>query len=139
MSRKLTLLTFAAICAVLFGCKKDEIETNTEKLLGRWVATSTLEVNYEDDRETSRREDNQPKTTFVFAENGSGTAYLDDEVSDLQWVIAENHLTLKIDGQAYLFEIKSLSKTDLHLSMEDKSSNSQHTYREVLEFRLRKE
>ncbi|PST81982.1 hypothetical protein C7T94_17500 [Pedobacter yulinensis] len=139
MTRKFTLLILLALGTLAFGCKKDDIANNKDRLIGQWAVENYVQIEYLNDKETDRSEDNNEDLVFDFAANGGGrVVYGGDDETPLSWVLAEEHITMKFDGQTYLFAIRTLNDTDLTLVSEESRTTSQGVRKDVLELYLRK-
>ncbi|WP_129716672.1 lipocalin family protein [Pedobacter sp. SYP-B3415] len=139
MTKKITLFFALVLVMLAFGCKKDEIADNKDRLLGQWELTNLVQIEYLNDRETDRSEDRDDDLVFDFAANGGGRVlYGSENETALTWVLAEDHLTMKFDGETYLFSIRNLNNSEMTLVSEETRNSSQGIKRDVMELYLRK-
>ncbi|WP_169304429.1 lipocalin-like domain-containing protein [Pedobacter frigoris] len=139
MFKTIKLIALIAVVATLFACKKDQAEKNSDRLVGTWAVQSILDIEYENNVETGRDEDAGNGETLEFKADGNGIQ-TDGQYSDsFKWTATDSELKITWDGdEADVFKIKSLSKTDLHISIEDIDVENNITYKEVTEIKLKK-
>lgn len=137
--KKLTLLLLIAV-STLTACKKDEAERNTDRLIGRWTVESLAYIEYINDQEKERDQYSNLGLIWEFRKDGTATVNTDGEDVEVTWTATDKNLQLGIaDGSKLDFAIISLSKNNLHLSIEnDLEVRNGITYKEIVELKLRK-
>ncbi|WP_316790803.1 lipocalin family protein [Pedobacter frigoris] len=139
--KKITLIALFAVVATLFACKKDKAERNSDRLNGKWSLESMAYVYYEDGKEIEREQKSGLNLPWEFRTDGKATVKIEGDTQETNWTATESTLEITSQGgdQKLKFDIKSLSKTDLHLEYEsDVDFENGKTYREVVEFKLKK-
>jgi len=137
--KKLTLLLLIAV-STLTACKKDEAERNTDRLIGRWTVESLAYIEYINDQEKERDQYSNLGLIWEFRKDGTATVNTDGEDVEVTWTATDKNLQLGVaDGSKLDFAIISLSKNNLHLSIEnDLEVRNGITYKEIVELKLRK-
>lgn len=137
--KKLTLLLLIAV-STLTACKKDEAERNADRLIGRWTVESLAYIEYINDQEKERDQYSNLGLIWEFRKDGTATVNTDGEDVEVTWTATDKNLQLGVaDGSKLDFAIISLSKNNLHLSIEnDLEVRNGITYKEIVELKLRK-
>lgn len=142
MIKKFTLIALIAFVAVFSACKKDEAEKNSDRLIGTWTVVSNLEIEYENGVETDREDEGADGSTIEFKSDGTGVQLYSQDSDAFKWTATDSEIKLIWNGddedEAEIYKIKSLSKTDMHLSTEDSYVEDGITYKEVIEVKLKK-
>lgn len=136
------LLILMATVLTLSSCKKDSAEKNSDRLNGNWNLESVTIVEYENGVEVDRDDMTNLNINWEFRPDGTAVVNVDGGDAEVTWTatasvlsfVAVNNSNGKVD-----FNIKSLSKDELHLEyVDDDEVANGISYKSVREYRLRK-
>lgn len=139
--KKITLLTLIVALFTITGCKKDKDndKENSSSIQGRWLATSLVEISYENGVEEGRDDDTSDNLWVEFKADGTGMSQTDrDGQSSFTYTIKNNELVIKFEDETDKYQIKSLTNSDLHLYQEESETSDGVVYKEVVEIKLKK-
>lgn len=141
--KKLKFLPLIALLLfVSASCNKQkQLEKTLFKKNGTWNINTFTYTGYEDNV-LYYNETFSNAGTFVFAENGTGTATFtidgDTDVNAFTWTNTEDKITIVIDGDAIIFDVKDQSKSTMELENTDSYTDMGISYRDVTNMKLEK-
>ncbi|SOD13762.1 lipocalin family protein [Pedobacter xixiisoli] len=138
--KKIILLFLFAI--ILFSaCKKDGVERNSDRLIGRWNVESVAYVETENGKETEREQYSNLDLVWEFRSDGTATVNFDSDKETVRWTSTDDRLQIirNDDDRRLDFKISSLTKNTIHIVFEDRAKVVDGiTYTDAIEFNLRK-
>ncbi|MES2455805.1 MAG: lipocalin family protein [Bacteroidota bacterium] len=139
--KKILLICLIAVTA-LVGCKKDDNESKTsnDKLIGKWMAKTEIEFEYENGK-LVRQEDPSSYDTDEYVIEFTGTQIKQYEFGEsieepYNYTVSGDKINYTEDGNSKFITIKSQSDKNLVLLMEDVDVINGVTFKEVLEISL---
>lgn len=140
MMKKVTLLALIVALFTVTGCKKDKEngKENSNAIVGRWIASSILEITYKNGKQIRRDDDTQDNLMVEFKSDGTGTSQREDESADFTYTLEDDELTFKMEGEFDKYKIKSLANSELELYQEESETEDGVDYKYVVEIKLKK-
>jgi len=139
--KKILLICLIAVTA-LVGCKKDDNESKTsnDKLIGKWMAKTEIEFEYENGK-LVRQDDPSSYDTDEYVIEFTGTQIKQYEFGEsieepYNYTVSGDKINYTEDGNSEFITIKSQSDKNLVLLMEDVDVINGVTFKEVLEISL---
>jgi len=137
--KKITLLLLF-VFTILFGCKKDDAERNSDRLIGRWNVESVAYIRYENGKETEREQYSNVTLAWDFRDDGTATVNFEGGEEQVTWTATDDEIQFKReDDQQLNFKINSLTKNSMDVVFEESVKVEDGiTYRNTAQFILRK-
>ncbi len=134
---KKTLIAFLIAATTLIGCKKDKSEATADKLVGKWMATSEVETEYENGKIT-HKDDPFNYSADQWVVEFTGTQIKQYEFGKAieepyNYSVSGDKITYTEDNKPKTIIIKTQTDTNLILSYEETETLNGITYREVNE------
>jgi len=140
MTKKITLLALIVALFTVTSCKKDKENDreNSNTIVGRWIASSILEITYKNGKEIRRDNDTQDNLMVEFKPDGTGASQRDDESANFTYTHKDGELIFKTEGEFDRYKIKSLTNSELELYQEESETEDGVDYKYVVEIKLKK-
>lgn len=135
--RILSALVMAVVCVSLSSCSKDDDEKigSTDDIVGKWELTWTKgwELDSDGFKETWDEADNG--YYFTFKKDGTGRHSYDNSSSEypFKWKLDGKKLTLTYDQYEDIYQLETLNKSTLIITISDDNESDTSTYKKIAE------
>ncbi|WP_289123651.1 lipocalin family protein [uncultured Bacteroides sp.] len=127
-------LMMAVVCVSLSSCSKDDDEKlgSTDDLVGKWELTWTKGWEIDSDGTKDEWDEAESGQLFIFKNDGTGyETWNDVDKYPYTWKLNGNKLTLTYDGYEDAYQVETLNKSTLKMTISDDDESDTSTYKKV--------